>query len=288
VRVPARRKDGVEIDVELTLSSVMVGGGQEVIVASLRDLRDRVELERQVLAQQRLAAQNAVMGIVAGAHTVEDAAAGALQAIGENLGWPLGTFWLVRDGRLRPIASWYAKELGAAEFVACSRERTMLEGEGLPGRAWQAGKPVWIEDVQQDDNFQRAKAAAKNGLRAAFAFPVEVEATVVGVVEFFQESPQTVDEELVRSVTTMGRQIGHCIERIQNQARERAATEVAEAARVEAQAAEKRARFLAEASAVLGASLDYEQTLRRVAELAVTSIADWCTVTALDDDPFST
>lgn len=42
--------------------------------------------------------------------------------------------------------------------------------------------------------------------------------------------------------------------------------------------------FLAEASAVLMSSLDYEQTLRTVAELTVPYIADWCAVHILDSD----
>jgi signal transduction histidine kinase len=42
--------------------------------------------------------------------------------------------------------------------------------------------------------------------------------------------------------------------------------------------AEKNARFLAEASAVLASSLDYEATLRNVARLAVPALADWCLV----------
>jgi signal transduction histidine kinase len=44
------------------------------------------------------------------------------------------------------------------------------------------------------------------------------------------------------------------------------------------------AGFLAEASAALAESLDYNRTLRRVAELAVPRIADWCTVTAVGED----
>jgi signal transduction histidine kinase len=44
-----------------------------------------------------------------------------------------------------------------------------------------------------------------------------------------------------------------------------------------------RSQFLVEASATLSESLDHRQTLRRVAELAVPRIADWCTVTALSD-----
>jgi PAS domain S-box-containing protein len=48
--------------------------------------------------------------------------------------------------------------------------------------------------------------------------------------------------------------------------------------------AELRATFLVEASAALASSLDYEQTLRNVARLAVPRIADWCAVDLLDAD----
>ena len=48
--------------------------------------------------------------------------------------------------------------------------------------------------------------------------------------------------------------------------------------------AEQRLRFLAEASTVLGSSLDYEQTLVAVSELAVPMLADWCSISVLEDD----
>ncbi|MGH2943957.1 MAG: PAS domain-containing protein, partial [Solirubrobacteraceae bacterium] len=47
--------------------------------------------------------------------------------------------------------------------------------------------------------------------------------------------------------------------------------------------AELRSRFLAEASRVLGSSLDYEQTLRSVAWAAVPGLADWCGVDLVDE-----
>src|SRR5690606_7978711 len=43
-------------------------------------------------------------------------------------------------------------------------------------------------------------------------------------------------------------------------------------------------RFLAEASEQLGASLDYEEALRRIVRLAVPDVADWCLVDLLDAD----
>ncbi|HEX8128266.1 MAG TPA: PAS domain-containing protein [Pyrinomonadaceae bacterium] len=48
--------------------------------------------------------------------------------------------------------------------------------------------------------------------------------------------------------------------------------------------AEEQQRFLAEASAVLVASLDYEATLTALARLVVPHLADWCTVDMLTDD----
>ncbi len=52
-----------------------------------------------------------------------------------------------------------------------------------------------------------------------------------------------------------------------------------------AAAAESAARlaFLAEASAALSASLDYEATLRTVADLTVPRLADWCAIDLLED-----
>jgi GAF domain-containing protein len=55
--------------------------------------------------------------------------------------------------------------------------------------------------------------------------------------------------------------------------------------RAEAQSAARAAQleFLADASQALAASLDYRQTLRQVASLAVPTHADWCSVQMVDD-----
>ena len=44
-----------------------------------------------------------------------------------------------------------------------------------------------------------------------------------------------------------------------------------------------RADFLARAGGILDASLDYEETLRAVAQIAIPEVADWCAVSVLDD-----
>jgi len=48
--------------------------------------------------------------------------------------------------------------------------------------------------------------------------------------------------------------------------------------------AQERMRFFAEASTLLGSSLDYETTLKTLAQLAVPAIADWCAVDIVNDE----
>ncbi|MEH1818910.1 MAG: AAA family ATPase [Nostoc sp.] len=57
-------------------------------------------------------------------------------------------------------------------------------------------------------------------------------------------------------------------------------------ARQEAEADQQRAAFLAQVSATLASSLDYESTLASVANLVVPYFADWCSVDLLQDNQF--
>jgi PAS domain S-box-containing protein len=56
-----------------------------------------------------------------------------------------------------------------------------------------------------------------------------------------------------------------------------------QAARAAAEEAKSRAAFLAEVGPVLSESLDYEETLKRLARLCVPAIADWCVVDVVVD-----
>src|SRR5205823_925211 len=54
--------------------------------------------------------------------------------------------------------------------------------------------------------------------------------------------------------------------------------------RAAAEDAQRRVEFLAEASAVLASSLDYDETLESLAKLAVPHVADWCVIYSLGFD----
>jgi signal transduction histidine kinase/DNA-binding response OmpR family regulator len=71
---------------------------------------------------------------------------------------------------------------------------------------------------------------------------------------------------------------------IRRQGEERARLIRVEAARAEAEAARERSAFLAEASNVLAASLNYEETFAALAHLLVSKLADYCFVDMVEED----
>ena len=144
-----------------------------------------------------------------------DAVPKILRAVCESLGWEVGGMWRVDPaaGVLRCTDLWYAAGARVAEFEALSRSITFAPGVGLPGRVWADGRPAWIPDVVHDDNFPRAPVADREGLHAAFGFPVAVGGETLGVMEFFSRQIEQPDAYLLQMLTAIGSQIGQFMKR---------------------------------------------------------------------------
>ncbi len=168
-------------------------------------------------AEQRLMVQHTVTQILAEAGSLEEATPKILRAVCECLVWDVGALW--RDDReagvLRCVEVWHKESVEAREFEAVSRESTLPPGIGLPGRVWFSREPACIADVVQDANFLRARIAAREGLHAAFGFPILLGGEVLGVMEFFSHEIRQPDRDLLAMMATIGSQIGQFIERKQ-------------------------------------------------------------------------
>jgi hypothetical protein len=73
---------------------------------------------------------------------------------------------------------------GAANFEAISRTMCFGRGEGLPGRAWDEGRPIVLPRLE-GSYFQRTAAARAAGLACGLALPVFVEGALTAVLVFF-------------------------------------------------------------------------------------------------------
>jgi PAS domain S-box-containing protein len=78
---------------------------------------------------------------------------------------------------------------------------------------WASGHPAWIPDVTRDKNFPRGQTAAREGLHAAFGFPLMLRGDVLSIMEFFSREIREPDRDLLSTLTAVGNQVGMFIER---------------------------------------------------------------------------
>src|SRR5712672_4383637 len=178
-------------------------------IGTATDVTERKRLE------ERLRVQHTVAQILAEAATIEEASPRILRAMGECLGWDVGALWRVdREAEaLRCVELWHKASIEVPEFERVSREFTFVPGLGLPGRVWSSLEPEYIPDVVPDGNFPRGPIAEREGLHAAFGFPILLGGEVLGVIEFFSREIRQPDQELLNMLATIGSQIGQFIER---------------------------------------------------------------------------
>jgi PAS domain S-box-containing protein len=178
-----------------------------------------VALEQQLgaygRAEQWLRARDAATSILVRASSLVEAAPRLLEGIGDALGWQQGAFWKVepRWNVVRCIATWRESSEAQSEFEEITRRRTFPPGVGLPGRVWASRQPEWILRTADDPNFPRAAAARREGLNTGLAFPVMLDAEVLGILEFFSREERRPDPKLLETFETLGKQIGQFVKR---------------------------------------------------------------------------
>ena len=199
------------------MTSVPLPGDSETTPSVLSVLRDITE---QKNAERRQLLQHAVAKVLAEASTVDQAMPELLRAIATSLEWQVGVFWQVDDTSRALVCShtWGAHPSPADEFLDSSRREVFASGNGFPGRCWERGEPMWEPDVTRDREFLRSAAAASNGLHSGCAFPIWLRTSVFGIMEFFSREVHPRDSDLLRTLGTIGTQIGLFLERTEVEA----------------------------------------------------------------------
>lgn len=176
------------------------------------DLLERLNREYEFvqLLLRTIVAANASTGF-------EEAMRDCLEDVCKFMKWPVGHFYAVSTkgkGSLVPTKIWYlADEEKFRAFVEVTEKTVFHQGEGLPGEVLVTGKMNWIEDIYVAPNFPRARLARDSNVKSGFAFPVMVQAEIVGVMEFFSPETSKPDDRIVEVMANIGVQIGRVFER---------------------------------------------------------------------------
>ena len=204
VELSALRRDGSEFPVELTVTALREGP-VAFFSAFVGDITERKR------ALQRLSAHHEATRTLSEAATLAEAAPKMLAAVGAALGWDVGALWTVdlEAQTIRCRTFWRDSPDSSSKFEALSRTLALPRGGGLPGRIWASGEPSWIPDISAETSLPRLEVAQREGLRAAFGFPIHFEGEVVGVVEYFSREPRAPDEEVLKMLADLESQVAH-------------------------------------------------------------------------------
>ena len=156
------------------------------------------------------------------ATVMEEAVQVCLKLVCELTGWPVGHLYVSDENfiGLIPTEVWHLDDPNRfATFKKVTEAVPFSSGVGLPGRILSSRKPLWIEDINKDPNFPRAKLAKDLGVKAGFGFPVLVGKKIVAVLEFFSTETIEPDNDLLGVMENVGTQLGNIAER--NQAEEK-------------------------------------------------------------------
>ncbi len=152
-------------------------------------------------------------------------------------------------------------------------ERFSLATPAPLAEAIRSGKPVLVGSA--DEGRKRGlirRSAWPDGRGGALAaVPLIVDGVTIGAIGLSYERPRAFDGADDVFLTALAQQFALALLRARLYQAQRDA-------RADAEAAQRWLRFLAEAGTILSATLDYDETLAQVAQLAVPALADWCEV----------
>ncbi len=138
-------------------------------------------------------------------------------------------------------------------------------------------QPLVIEDVAQSPFLDTHRQLQRTeGICSLLVVPLKISGANSGTLVFYYKSPHRFTSSEVRIGVGIGNLVGATLTSIRICENEAALRHQAEKAR-------QRAAFLAELSTVLSQSLDLQTTLEKVVRLAVSNVAQSCTIHLRDE-----
>jgi signal transduction histidine kinase len=139
-------------------------------------------------------------------------------------------------------------------------------------------QPVLIPDVaalpaltaHRMDNYRR------EGIHALLVMPLRIHGDVTATLVFYYRQPHPLSDLEVRVATALAHLSGAALTTAE-------LYDAQHQLRIKAEAAQRDLAFLAEASGILGSSLDYPTTFTTIAHLAVPQLGDWCGIYLVDE-----
>ena len=274
IRVPALARDGTEIDIELMLTGLSLPDGETLAVASLRDLRARVELERQLSVTRYLRATAEAAARITSRLDIEHVLRIAVETMTAEFGAALARIWLYEPAT-------HTLHLRASAGLSTATEessRAHLDIATYPykvGEVARTGKPFIKKGLAGDPQFDQ-EWVAREGIAAVAAFPLIIAGELRGVLVQFSRYP--LPDELVQALGAFVAIVSAAVNDSELMTREHQA-------RAEAEAVTERLRAIQAITDAALSRLALDDLLRELlARVRSILSVDVATILLLDDD----
>ncbi|MTJ52913.1 diguanylate cyclase [Anabaena sp. UHCC 0253] len=136
--------------------------------------------------------------------------------------WDYGEAWMTNKEQTKLYlskASYDSSDQLLISFAQASKEYTFSYGIGVQGRAWEAQKSEWIEDIEliEKDMFLRWELAQNAQLRSILTVPITLEKQALIVMCFFKRSPIPYNLELLELVNAVAIELSGFIQNKQTE-----------------------------------------------------------------------
>jgi methyl-accepting chemotaxis protein len=141
--------------------------------------------------------------------------------VGKFTHWPIGHLYTRDNDTYISQSIWYVEDglnpSAIKDFVKISENTIFEKGKGIIGQIAQTKEAKALEDVTTLKQFLRADAAKRSGVRGFFGFPILINGTCVGVVEFYGRQIGLLDSTSLKIMQYVSSQLARLYEREQAQ-----------------------------------------------------------------------
>jgi signal transduction histidine kinase len=164
---------------------------------------------------QRLAVQSAIANVLRDSEKWETVLPNILHVICQEMKWQVGIYWKVDStNHIATCASTVENPSGSyTAFLDATQHSQVTQNMDLPGRAWECGTPCWISNITQDMNGPRKTAAQDAQLSGGLAFPIMLDQTAIGIMEFFSCHLPSEDLDLLDAFQSISTHISQFLKR---------------------------------------------------------------------------
>lgn len=177
-----------------------------------------MDVNSRKLIEVRQSMEHTVARLLADCDSPVEVIPEIIETICANFGWVCGALWMPdkKVAQLRRIAVWSLPDPQVEYFFQHTPDQIELPASSvLSSRTLRVAGVDWIPDASRGEHFTRARQAAKAGLHASLAFPLQAAGEVLGIMEFFGLQPHEADRETQQSAHFIGRHIGQFFQRKQ-------------------------------------------------------------------------